>query len=306
MKDDPALRAPHSSESMDSLLDLEEPAFRANFGKRPFLVRHRLMQHELFSLPRLIELSRQLPAASVEYNAGDLPVSVDPTRTPQTGLSVEETLRRIAECRSWMVLKNVEQDPAYRDLLAQCLDEVGGVTSTFSPGMSEKVGFIFVSSPGSVTPYHMDPEENFLLQVRGSKTMYVFDREDRSIITDEEIERFLSGAHRNLAYRDGIQPRAQVFDLTPGLGVHVPVTAPHWVKNGSEVSISFSITFQTRASKRRAHTHRMNAGLRRWGYTPGPVGRSPVLDAGKQLAYRAINRASRLLRGGAPERSASY
>jgi hypothetical protein len=291
---------------MESLLDLDPTAFRSHFGQRPFAVRHRLTQHALFSLPRLIELSQRLPASSVEYNAGDLPVSVDPARTPRNGLSVEETLRRIAECRSWMVLKNVEQDPDYRDLLEECLEEVGDVTKTFCPGMSEQVGFIFVSSPGSVTPYHMDPEENFLLQVRGNKMMYLFDREDQSIVTDQEIENFLGGAHRNLVFRDDIQRRAQPFELVPGTGVHVPVTAPHWVKNGSEVSVSFSITFQTKASMKRTHAHRMNAALRRWGFIPGPVGRSPVLDAGKQLAHRLMMRASRLFRIDPPARSPGY
>jgi len=31
--------------------------------------------------------------------------------------------------------------------------------------MGRREGFIFVSSPGSVTPHHMDPEHNFLLQI---------------------------------------------------------------------------------------------------------------------------------------------
>src|SRR5687767_4054170 len=109
----PGLSLPYGQ----ALLDLAASAFREHSGQRPFLVRHNLAQHELFTLPRLIELSRRLPASSVEYNAGDIPVSIDPAQTPRTGLSVEETLRRIAECRSWMVLKYVEQDPAYCDLL---------------------------------------------------------------------------------------------------------------------------------------------------------------------------------------------
>jgi hypothetical protein len=37
--------------------------------------------------------------------------------------SIDETIRRIEECRSWMVFKNVERDPAYRALLDTCLDQ---------------------------------------------------------------------------------------------------------------------------------------------------------------------------------------
>src|SRR5262245_63771662 len=92
------------------------PAAGANpehFARRPFVVRHRLTDHPLFALPRLIELARMLPEDRVEYNAGDVPVSLDPARTPRTGLSIDETIRRIEECRSWMVFKNVERDPEY-------------------------------------------------------------------------------------------------------------------------------------------------------------------------------------------------
>jgi hypothetical protein len=275
---------------MTRLLDIEEDAFRASFGRRPFLVRHHLAGEKLFALDRLVELSRQLPAPSVEYNAGDLPVSVDPARTPRNGLSPEDTVRRIEECRSWLVLKNIEQVPAYRALLEDCLAEIHPLSAQLTPGMSEKEGFIFVSSPGSVTPYHMDPEENFLLQIRGRKTLQVFDPADRSVLSDGEIERFLTGAHRNLVFRDEYRRKAQGFDLTPGVGLHLPQCTPHWVKNGPEVSISFSITFQTRASKRIAQAHRMNAGLRRLGLRPHPVGASALRDGMKQLCYRVARR----------------
>jgi hypothetical protein len=277
-----------------SLLVIQD-AFREQFGKLPFLLPHRLEGHELFSLPRLVELSRRLPAAQVEYNAGEVPVGLDPARTPRNGLSPDETIRRIEECRSWLVLKSVEHDPAYALLLDRCLAQVRATRARLTAGMSDPHAFIFVSSPGAVTPYHMDPEENFLLQIRGTKTMSVFDPADRSIVSEQEVERFFSGAHRNLAYRDHYQRKAQLFDLKPGLALHVPFAAPHWVQNGPAVSISFSITFNTTASMRAQHAHRINARLRRWGVQPAPVGRSALRDALKQLVSRASARAARAL-----------
>lgn len=272
------------------LLDIDRGAFAAGFGRAAFGLQHRLAGDSLFSLERLVALSRALPADKVEYNAGDLPISVDPATTPRNGLSPEETIRRIRECRSWLVLKNVERDPAYCALLERCLAEVNDLRGT--PAMSQKHGFIFVSSPGAVTPYHMDPEENFLLQIEGRKTMHVFDPWDRAVLSEQEIERFFGGAHRNLVFRDEYRPRAQAFELSPGSAVHVPMAAPHWVKNGPQVSISFSITFQTAASMRRQLAHRMNARLRRLGVEPRPIGQSPLRDGLKQLCYRALRAAA--------------
>ena len=281
-----------------SSLELDAAQFRDQFERRPFLVRHRLVDHPLFSLARLIELARALPEDRVEYNAGDVPVSLDPSRTPRTGLSIEETIRRIEECRSWMVLKNVERDPEYGALLDACLDQVRQHSDTRCPGMHQREGFIFISSAGSVTPYHMDPEHNFLLQVRGSKRLSLFDGGDRSLLTEQELEKFYAGAHRNLVFNQANQARALVFDLAPGAGLHVPVTWPHWVKNGPEVSVSFSITFRTVSSDRRAIVYRVNSSLRRLTLRPAPVGRSALSDSAKHLAYRTLRRAGRLLGGG--------
>src|SRR5262245_38690537 len=84
------------------LLDIDADLFRARFNRRGFLIHHHLVGHPLFELPRLVELARALPPKNVEYNAGNIPVNLDPARTPQNGLSVEETIRRIEECCSWM------------------------------------------------------------------------------------------------------------------------------------------------------------------------------------------------------------
>jgi cupin-like protein len=296
--DSPALPAAAASNG-ERLLNIDPPAFQEHFPREPFLIGHRLSDHPLFALGELVELSKRLPEKHIEYNAGNLAVNADPKQTPRNGLSVEETIRRIEECNSWMVLKYVENDPKYGDLLSRCLQEVRDHSETRAPGMCQPEGFVFISSPGSVTPYHMDPEHNFLLQVGGKKTVHLFDPDDRSLLSDQELERFYCGAHRNMEFKDTYQQKAQTFPLTPGEGLHFPVTAPHWVQNGPEVSVSFSITFRTRALEKRSAVHVFNAGLRRRGLTPTSFGRSPWRDALKYNLFRAWLRARKLF-GKAP------
>ena len=43
-------------------------------------------------------------------------------------------------------------------------------------------------------------------------------------------------------YREEFSGRETVFHLDPGLAVHHPSLAPHWVKNGDNVSIRRSPT----------------------------------------------------------------
>jgi len=275
---------------MDQNLRFNPANVREEFDRAPFLIEHNLADHPLLQLPRLMELSAALPAESVEYNAGNLPVNQDPTLTPRTGLTVFETLRRIEECNSWMVLKYVGQDPDYGRLIDACLDQIQPVVDDICPGMTERHGFIFVSSPGAVTPYHVDFEYNFLLQVRGEKDITVFDPFDRSLLSEVQRERFVTGAPRNLVFRDQFADKGKTFHLRPGVGVHVPLTSPHWVKVGPSVSISFSITFQSRVSDKRIGAHKTNALLRRLGMSPEEVGQSEMRDSLKYTAHRILRR----------------
>lgn len=276
-------------------LNLREAEFGANFPAAPFLVEHRLSQHPLFSLESLIALSKRLPAENVEYNAGNIEVDMHSKATPQTGLSVEETIRRIETCKSWMVLKNVGTDPQYAALLNECLDQIQRLTDRVEPGMAHRLGYIFISSPGSKTPYHNDPEHNFLLQIRGRKEIHIWDPMDRSVLSETEIEGRLSGKHRNLAYKDEYAAREKVFELTPGVGLHFPLRAPHWVQNGPEVSVSFSITFLTDEVMRSDVIYKANSMLRSAGLSPRAVGTSPLRDAAVFNGMRALWWGKRLI-----------
>lgn len=270
-----------------SLLDLDKNRFGTDFNVRPFSVRHRLVGHPAFTLERLVELARRMPAERVEYNAGDLPLTQDPALTPRTGLSIEETIRRIHDAKSWMVLKRVETDAEYGRILDECLDQV----VPYAPDMRGRQAFIFISSPGSVTPYHIDHEYNFLLQVRGTKHMTIF---DRNVLSEEAIERFYRGEHRNLVFDESRAAEGRTFDLAPGEGVHVPVNAPHYVKNGPEASVSFSITFRTPEGDRRSSVYRVNERMRSLGIKPRPVGTTPLVDRAKYLGYALYKRVQRL------------
>lgn len=268
-------------------LQFDPSTFIAKFDKEPFLVGHSLTDHPMFNVERLMELCARLPESCIEFNAGNLPIGCDPSQTPRNGLSAEETIRRIKDCQSWMVLKYVEQDTVYRQLLEQCLAEVAVLSEPIHPGMCGAEAFIFLSSPGAITPYHMDPEHNFLLQIRGHKFMTVF---ERSVVSPQEIECFYGGAHRNMAYSEGYLENSRTFELKPGLGLHVPVTAPHFVRVGSDVSISFSITFRTPDLDKRGLLHTANAIMRRNGLSPSPPGKRPAVDNAKVTLVRAARR----------------
>lgn len=277
------------AEGTGPLLLVDQAEFRRKFDRLPFLIGHRLVDHPLLQLPRLIELARALPEESVEYNSGELDVHQDASKTPRTGLSIEETLRQIEHRKSWMVLKDIETDPEYAALLDACLDPLQALIDEVAPGMHRRHGFLFVSSPGATTPFHVDFEHNFLLQLRGSKCITVWDGEDRSVMSEVERERRNTGAQRNLPYHEAFAAKGYAFQLEPGMGVQVPLSSPHWVKVDDQVSISLSVTFLTKQGADVRNLHVTNAFLRRHGMRPSQVGSAPVGDFLKRNAYRAFD-----------------
>lgn len=264
------------------------------YPERPVIIEHAMVDHPLLRLESLAELAGRIRPVDVEYNRGDLPVGVDPADTPANGLSVAETIRRIEECGSWMVLKFIEQDEAYRGLLHEVLGDVAPAIRDATGEMLKREGFVFISSPGSVTPFHFDPEHNILLQIRGSKTMTIFPADDEAVVTGIQHERFHNGGHRNLPWQDDLAAHGHPHELVPGQAVYVPVKAPHWVKNGPDVSISLSITWRSEWSYREEYARRMNHILRRTGMSPRAPQRFPHQNHLKSLGYRAIDKVRRI------------
>jgi hypothetical protein len=273
-----------------TIFDAPQAALSGRYPHAPARLRHRLLDDPRFTLEALVSLAARLPAASIEYNAGDIPIDQDADKTPSNGLSVEETIRRIETCRSWMVLKNVEQDPAYAAALEECLADIAPSATPATGRMEKKLGFIFISSAGAVTPFHMDPEHNILMQIRGSKSFSVYPA-DKGIVSDEDHELYHAGLHhRNLAHRPEFDALRQTHELRPGDALYVPVKAPHWVKVGPEPSVSFSITWRSRASLDEAALRLANRALRARGLNPPSPGERPLRDRVAVLAQRALSK----------------
>lgn len=273
-----------------SIFDADALAsFGALYPGRPGKLRHGLADHPLLTLESLVGLARNLGPGEVEYNAGDLPYGVDPAQVSHTGLSAEETIRRIEECGSWMVLKHVERDPAYRALLDAALDELAPVVEPATGEMLTRVGFIFVSSPDAVTPFHLDPEHNVLLHARGTKTMMIVPG-DEAAVPAEKHEAYHVGGHRNVEWQDEFAERGHSFDLVPGDALHVPLKWPHWVRNGPTPSVSLSITWRTHWSYEEADARGFNALLRRTGLRPAAPAPFPERNRAKAFAHRALRR----------------
>lgn len=273
-------------------------ALKRDFPLKPFGIRHMLAGHPLLSLPRIAQLAAELPRDRIEYNSGDAAVSQDPDKVKLIDLDPVEIVEQIQTAGAWMVLKRIESSPEYRALLEDALMSVArarGFRSLEDADFREIEGFLFVSSPNSTTPFHLDSEDNFFVQIHGEKFFRIYDNEDRSIADDGAIEHSLT-KHRNLKYHDAFKPRGIEFHLFSGDGCYVPYKWPHWVRTATEYSISMAITWRSRAVHRDIDLQFCNSMLRGLGLPQSAPGTHPAWDSVKLALYRSGLAAVRPLR----------
>lgn len=281
------------------LLEVDPAQFARDFDERCFAFSHRLANHPLFEPERLIRLAQQLAKNSndVYIDAGDIRVDQRWDKMAPCDLPVDELLRRIETAGAWIILRRAQKDEDYAKLLEACMTEIVALSGRdLSKVMKLRNAFIFITSPHRVTPYHIDRECSWLLQIHGSKTISIFDRNDREVLPEVEIERFFACDNNAAIYKPQFQDRANVFDLRPGRGVHIPVNAPHWVQNGPGVSVSLNVHFHY-FDALKYDLYRANYWLRRMGLEPVPPQQSVIRDSVKRAIWGLARKAKHALQG---------
>jgi mannose-6-phosphate isomerase-like protein (cupin superfamily) len=230
----------------------DRDVFQRNLNKLPFEVTHRLAGSPLFDLPRLVELAQEVASRKDHHRPfGDaycLIGTPDPGQKALEGstpiTAVDETIRQIQHANGWIMLNHIERNPDYQGILESSICDVlelGGRELKNKIKWFEAI--IFITSPGRATSYHVDRECAWLVQLRGEKEIHLFNRADKEVVPHEELERFWYVDNGAGTYKPQYESRAMVFQLKPGNGVHIPVNTPHWLKNGSDISISMNVNF---------------------------------------------------------------
>ena len=280
----PVLDSPQIATSAQPF-DFDPDVFRAKFNKERFTFTHHLADNPLFQLPRLLELAKTTETQrrkDLYFDMGDVEIGQRWDQVPASNLTVEESIHRIQNCNAWVILRHANKDPEYSALLNACTSQLLELTKReLEKSLKWKEVILFITSPNRTSSYHIDRECNFLCQIRGSKMIHLFDQHDQEVLPEAEKERFWSVDNNAALYKPQFQDRAFSFQMLPGNGVHIPINAPHWLKNGDDISISLSINFAFQDSDRQ-HIYRANYLLRKLGMHPTPPFQSPEKDAMKR------------------------
>jgi hypothetical protein len=278
--------------------------FPLHYNRSTFMFRHGLSGHPLLQLSSLIDLADRLEKYDGCYwSNGPAQVTDRWEKGADRRQSLRKTLENIEENDSLVILRYAVHDPIagpfFRDLLTTIVGLAG-------PRMAEDVlvgrANALIASPNRITNYHIDSDVNYLLQIGGDKSFTVFDQTDRTLITDEEVERYFNGDESAACFKPDQQNQGKDHDLRAGFGVHVPCMAPHWARNGKQVSIALSCCFDLASIERLGLVYKTNRRLRSMGIRPRSPRDETWSNGAKLLGARTMVAARRLFRPSAATR----
>lgn len=273
------------------IIQTSSGAFREDFNRASFQFSHNLAGHPLFEIPRLVKLAEfliEFGPGNIRCQISNVPIEskwIDAPLKEQVQQQLPKFIANINTSDSWLLLYHVQRDPEYQAILEQVIAELGALTGKSLQGeITWKDAYIFIASPHSITPYHIDHESTCLFQIHGNRQATLFDAYDRTVVTDQELENFYIGDYGAANYREENRSKANVYSMTAGTGVHHPVCAPHCYQNGDSFSIAFGVHLGLRSFDLNARVYQVNHYLRKFGFQPTPPGKSALKDKLKTAA----------------------
>jgi hypothetical protein len=291
--------------SCGRIIECPPDVFTQNLNRLPYEFTHSLAGNPLFEISRLVDLAEKvatrntphLPGGDVYFNDGLIEPGEKPSNPGMPRTAAVDLIRKIDSAQAWIILKHVEREPGYRDVLESCIRDILELSGR---ELLDKIkwfeAILFITSPNRVTEYHIDREVSWILQLQGDKEIHLFDRADKDIVPDEELERYWTADNRAARYKPEYESRAIISQMHPGTGVHIPINTPHWLQNKNNISVTLNVNFQFH-DRHWANLYRANYYLRRAGVTPQPPGVHRVSDGIKSLAFTAAQRAKQALKG---------
>jgi hypothetical protein len=271
-----------------------EQQFSDCFRRKPFLFSHNLDSNDLFSIQSVEKLAEIWSRDNTKSGFFYLDRKFREWGSEDHKASLVEAFRHSDLSRMRMKLSFIHTQPKYDKVLETMTQELSELTHVdLGKEYRAPMETLFLTSPNEFTPYHIDSEDSFLLQIQGTKTIYIFDGSDKEILKDLDIEKYW--AKNEIAFREEIRSRAMRFEMEPGTGVHIPMHFPHMVESGPTSSMSLSIGYESIAFDR--DLFRVNHQLRKLGLNPTPPGTSKVIDNAKMAVVSGAKTITKTLKG---------
>lgn len=268
-------------------------SLRKDFGRKNVIGEHDAESTGWFTDAELAKLLDIYPREKLGIfrfpDHAEGPVRAEHGRAPS--LTGAQILDAVKNGKIWLNLRAVNQElPEYAALAASLFRQLEAASGART--LKNDMG-VLISSPGIHVHYHLDIPTVCLVQIRGTKTVYLYPV-GAPFAEPEQLEQIaLREQDEELNYLNAFESDAQIVEFKPGMAMTWPQTAPHRVQNGDMMNVSLSCEFMTPPAIIRANALFANAKLRRaFGYSstfPQTVGPLTLVKAVGAQIYKKLH-----------------
>jgi hypothetical protein len=263
-------------------IDVDPRFLATRFDREPFGFTHSLCDLDLLKISELQRLAARYTEHDYFVAAGATTAAMPFYSVRHSDCTPVQAIERLAAGGQRILLKRPEKyDVRFRDLLATSFAQIIERRNGLDGKIVRLDSSILISSAATITPFHYDPEISFFCQIAGDKFYHIY---SPCALDERELERFYVAGIVNIAQVPlaGRDPALEhVFALRPGMGMHQPRNAPHWVQTSDTLSISYVISFETDRTRAIGRTRAFNHYARAVGLTPKRPQARPASDAFK-------------------------
>jgi hypothetical protein len=237
------------------------------WGQTPIQIAHNLHNSQLFSRDALAALIEAYPREHYNLIQTASRESRRVWREGEVGnLNGHQIIDAIGAGTLWLNLRKVtDVDARYRVIVNELFDEIRGHVPNF--GTPEHTAGMLISSPKAQVYYHSDLPGQGLIQLVGTKRVYVYPSKPPFVAAHHLEDIALFGVEVDMPYADWYDRHATIYDLAPGQMLHWPLNAPHRVENLDTVNISMTISYTDEQIRRLQMVNFTNGLLRhKFGY----------------------------------------
>ncbi|MES2392831.1 MAG: hypothetical protein V4555_14390 [Acidobacteriota bacterium] len=177
------------------IMECDHKVFQRDLNILPYEIAHTLKDHPLFQLSALAELAQRVAArrnphmsgGDVYFNEGAIDAGAKPNydRPESERAAAAELVRKIEQAEAWVILKHIEREEGYRQIMEATVCDALSLAGERGRRLLRRIkwfeAIVFITSPNRVTEYHIDRECSWIFQIRGDKTINLFDRADKDV-----------------------------------------------------------------------------------------------------------------------------
>jgi mannose-6-phosphate isomerase-like protein (cupin superfamily) len=253
--------------------------------RRAVTLHHDLAGRPEFDLQAISRVAATLDPADIEQHAADIPILHHSGQVRRLRQSFDEIVASEAAANWWVMLAGgLDRVEPFEALATEVATPWLQTVTRAEGGLNGRFVTVFVSSPDSVVPHHIDYQHNVLAQISGTKEVTI------GRVSEEVIEGCVTSGVRNLR---AVPEVTETFVLHPGDGLYIPPCTPHSVVGLDGISVSLSSMWMTPWTDTEYMARYWNAWLRRRGFRPAAPSGGRLLDRAKSTTATLHGRKAR-------------